>query len=201
MTVRHKRTFDFDSDDRPLHGSNLVHAMRELISRDPDALVKAFEVLPHARRQLVAARPELRGKSDDEIALAVTGKPTTRSLRELEGRMADAERRSGEALRRLNRLDGAPLVDAAIADGRLAHDERETVLRRFEADPREAKAHLRTLRPDAMQASRNYFATPVNEAAYRELAEQRGLPVVVTKPDTAEDALARRLGIRVEDLV
>ena len=69
-------------------------------------------------------------------------------------------------VKRVNRLEGEPVVGAAVADGRIAADMRETWLRLFEDDPDATKSVLDDLSADAAQATRNRSADLVDDDAY-----------------------------------
>ncbi len=62
---------------------------------------------------------------------------------------------------------GAAVVDRAIRDGRILLESRETFVKAFAAAPDLITRTLADIRPDPRRASRNYFACPDNDAAYR----------------------------------
>lgn len=127
-----------------------------------------------------AAASALTAAAQAAIDATARSLQTPRNQRSNVTTLATAERRANSALSRMKRIDrerGAPLVDQAVAEGRLSIDDRDSTLRAFEFNFEIAKQHIAELRPDPVVASRSYFSTGSNEADYRVAAAARlGIP-------------------------
>ena len=96
--------------------------------------------------------------------------PTDTRLRDLAASLRGAE----DTLRRVHRLEGAPIVDKAIEDGRIDREQRETWLRGFERSPETAKSLLSKLPPNELRAYASLW-TDEDERLWRQWAKRDGL--------------------------